>query len=95
MTTPQFIRWLDGKMAGHGGKLKRLFRLAALQGDASAQSNLGVMYYKGQGIARADEISKHRVQVACERAQLERDPTISAIRHHVTASGFTAISLSI
>ena len=30
----------------------RWFRLAAVKGNASAQSNLGVMYYKGQGIAQ-------------------------------------------
>ena len=30
----------------------RWFRLAAVQGNPSAQSNLGVMYYKGQGIAQ-------------------------------------------
>jgi hypothetical protein len=42
---------------GHGvvqnyREAMRWFRLAALQGDASAQSNVGVMYYKGQGIAQ-------------------------------------------
>ena len=30
----------------------RWFRLAAVQGNSSAQSNLGVMYHKGQGIAQ-------------------------------------------
>ena len=43
---------------GHGGVVKdyaeaaRLYRLAAAQGHATAQSNLGFMFYKGQGVAQ-------------------------------------------
>jgi TPR repeat protein len=49
----------------------RWFRLAALQGDASAQSNLGVMYYKGQGIAQDYGEARKWYRMAAERRNLE------------------------
>lgn len=36
-------------------KAERWLRRAAEQGDATAQYNLGVMYYKGQGVAQSDK----------------------------------------
>ena len=36
----------------------RLYRLAAEQGDATAQSNLGVMYVNGQGVLQ-DNVLAH------------------------------------
>lgn len=45
----------DGKAAygrGNYAEALRLFRVAAAQGNADAQINLGVMYDKGEGVAR-------------------------------------------
>ena len=36
----------------------KLYRLAAEQGDATAQTNLGVMYAKGQGVLQ-DNVLAH------------------------------------
>ena len=36
------------------GEALRWFRLAAEQGDADAQFNLGVMYENGRGVTRDD-----------------------------------------
>jgi hypothetical protein len=43
------------------------YRLAADQGDASAQNNLGIMYANGQGVPQDDEQAVHWYRLAAEQ----------------------------
>ena len=45
----------------------RWYRLAAEQGNASAQSNLGVMYDKGQGVLKDDAEAVRWFRLAAEQ----------------------------
>jgi TPR repeat protein len=62
---------------GYGGVAKdyaeavQLYRLAAAQGHALAQNNLGYMFSKGQGVAqdRAEAIRWYRLAAAQGHAQ--------------------------
>jgi TPR repeat protein len=75
--------WEDGMAAYNRGDYVpaiKVFRAMAEQGNARAQSVLGVMYRRGQGVAR----SPVRAFVWLSRAAAHGDVTAKAELHDVT-----------
>ena len=53
-------------------------RLAADQGDARAQFNLGVRYYKGQGVPQDYVLAHKWINLAASRTGEEREKRVKA-----------------
>ena len=56
------------------------FKLAAKQGDARAQCNLGTMYSRGQGVPQDDKAALKWFRLAAEQGVAEAQAAIDLMR---------------
>jgi len=80
--------WEDGMTAYNRGDYVpaiRLFRPLAQQGNAKAQSLLGVMYRKGQGVAKSSAHAFVWFSMASARGDARAKAELAEVSHSMTA----------
>jgi len=76
------------------GEAAKWYRLAAEQGDAIAQGNLGFMYYSGQGVPQDYVQAYMWVDLAASRFPAKEDRDAAANNRNIVASKMTREQLA-
>ena len=71
-------------MQGDNKEAVKWFRLAAEQGDAEAQINLGVMYETGRGVPKDDKEAVKWYRLAAEQGDADAQFNVGVMHHNGT-----------